>query len=41
MADHLDTMRRLQAAEKGAPQVLEHLDFLTPFYGHDPVSIRP
>ncbi|MFG3242169.1 hypothetical protein [Streptomyces sp. NPDC048157] len=27
--------------EKGAPQVLEHIDFLTPFYGHDPASIPP
>jgi hypothetical protein len=26
--------------EKGAPQIFDHMDFLTPFYGHDPASIR-
>lgn len=26
--------------EQGAPQVLEHIDFPTPFDEHDPVSIR-
>ncbi|MGW3497377.1 hypothetical protein [Streptomyces sp. NPDC001020] len=27
--------------ENDAPQVLEHVDLLTPFCGHDPVPIRP
>ncbi|MEH0547844.1 hypothetical protein QA802_33665 [Streptomyces sp. B21-105] len=26
--------------ENGAAQVLEHINFLTPFHGHDPVPIR-
>ncbi|MER7658135.1 hypothetical protein [Streptomyces albidoflavus] len=36
--------RRLHSRDRteyGAPQVLEHIDFLTPFDGHDPTSIRP
>lgn len=28
------------AQKRGAPQVLEHTDFLTPLYGHDAALIR-